>query len=432
MALQHIGFNELLCVQNKKVSVIIKGKAEHPNFQGIEYTDRDSTLKVYCIEKFEVSIKDLNDLQFSVKNNKVFSGVYSVYPMFYEQQQYEILIEAADGHKVEFWHDNINIRNKVTRASRNHEILSGIINFGNEIGFSDLIIKIDDTNYLQLTIEVFPSKIDYQKDYKMIVEDVTREVYNVIFDFLKKTYLGYQQKNKTNSSPVEFFEVINKIFKDFIRAADMVIAQPYHILETTHQVVPSHKVKKIDARTRKWIQKHPEQAKYINGKICVEHAVTVKKQISYNTKENQLAKYILVSTAQKLSIFKKNYMKLSRREDQKLIEKIDRMVQEINCRCNTTFLAEIDAKQISPGMSLVFSMAPGYKDLYKCFLMLLHGLSITGDVFNISVKDLALLYEYWCFIKLNSMMKDRYQLISQDIVKVQGNGLFVSLVKGNL
>ena len=82
-------------------------------------------------------------------------------------------------------------------------------------------------------------------------------------------------------------------------------------------------------------------------------------------------------------------------------------------------------------MSLVFSMAPGYRDLYKCYLMLLRGLSITGDVFNISIKDLALLYEYWCFIKLNSMMKDRYQLISQDIVKVQGNGLFVALVKGS-
>ena len=62
--------------------------------------------------------------------------------------------------------------------------------------------------------------------------------------------------------------------------------------------------------------------------------------------------------------------------------------------------------------------------------MLLHGLSITGEVFNISIKDLALLYEYWCFIKLNSMLKERYSLVSQNIVKVQGNGLFVSLVKG--
>jgi predicted component of viral defense system (DUF524 family) len=45
---------------------------------------------------------------------------------------------------------------------------------------------------------------------------------------------------------------------------------------------------------------------------------------------------------------------------------------------------------------------------------------------------MALLYEYWCFIKLNSLMRnsEKYALVSQDIVKVQGNGLYVSLVKG--
>ncbi len=431
MDLQLTGSNELLYVQTEKVSVTIKGKASHPNFQGIEYTDGDSSLGVYCVENFELVMKNGNVPQSSIKNGEVFSGVFSVCPMFYEQQQYEILVEAINGHKVAFWHDNINVRNKVTRASRNHEILSGVINFGNEIGFSDLVVQIDGFNYLRLVIEVFPSKIDYQKDYKMIVEDITKEVYNVVFDFLKKTYLEYQQGEKTNSSPVEFFAVINKIFKDFIKAADMIMAHPHHVLETTHQVVPSHKVKKTDARTLRWIEKHPEQAKRTYDKICVERALTVKKQVSYDTKENQLTKHILLSTARKLDSFKKNYMKLLRREDQELIAKIDRMVNEINRRCNTTFLADVDAKEISSGMSLVFSMAPGYRDLYKYYLMLLHGLSITGDVFNISVKDLALLYEYWCFIKLNSMMKNRYQLISQNIVKVQGNGLFVSLVKGS-
>ncbi len=75
-------------------------------------------------------------------------------------------------------------------------------------------------------------------------------------------------------------------------------------------------------------------------------------------------------------------------------------------------------------------MAPGYRDLYRYYLMLLRGLSITGEIFNISVKNLAELYEYWCFIKLNTLMKERYELVSQDIIKVHGNGLFVSLVKG--
>ena len=39
-------------------------------------------------------------------------------------------------------------------------------------------------------------------------------------------------------------------------------------------------------------------------------------------------------------------------------------------------------------------------------------------------------YEYWCFIKLNSLMKDKYELISQDIIKTSGAGLSVSLIKG--
>lgn len=428
---QLTGSNELLYVQTEKVSVTIKGKATHPNFQGIEYRNGDSFIKVHCVDDFQMTLRDGAVPYFSSRNGEISTGIYSIYPTFYEQQQYEIVIEAVDGHKVAFWHDNLNVRNKVTRASRNHEILSGVINFGNEIGLSDLVIQIDGVNYLRLVIEVFPTKIDYQNDYKQIVEDVTKEVYNVVFDFLKKTYLGYQQSDKVNSSPVEFFAVINKIYKDFIKAADIIMSQPHHVLETTHQVLPSHKVKKTDSRTLRWIEKHPDQAKRVNGDIRIERALAVRKQVSYDTKENQLTKYILMSTARKLESFKKNYLKLQRKEDQAVITKIDGMVREINRRCNTTFLVDVDAKEASSGMSLVFSMAPGYRDLYKYYLMLLRGLSITGDVFNISVKDLALLYEYWCFIKLNSMMKDRYELISQDIVKVQGNGLFVSLVKGS-
>ena len=428
---QLTGSNELLYVQTEKVSVTIKGKATHPNFQGIEHKNGDSSIKVHCVDDFQMTLRDGDVPRFSSRNGEISTGIYSIYPMFYEQQQYEIVIEAVDGHKVAFWHDNLNVRNKVTRASRNHEILSGVINFGNEIGFSDLVIQIDGVNYLRLVIEVFPTKIDYQNDYKQIVEDVTKEVYNVVFDFLKKTYLGYQQSEKVNSSPVEFFAVINKIYKDFIKAADIIMSQPHHVLETTHQVLPSHKVKKTDGRTIRWIEKHPDQAKRVNGEFRIERALAVRKQVSYDTKENQLTKYILLSTARKLESFKKNYLKLQRKEDQAVIAKIDGMVRGLNRRSNTTFLADVEAKEASSGMSLVFSMAPGYRDLYKYYLMLLRGLSITGDVFNISVKDLALLYEYWCFIKLNSMMKDRYELLSQDIVKVQGNGLFVSLVKGS-
>lgn len=432
MASLHTGSDELIYIQTEKVSVTIKGQASHPKMQGAEHREKESKLKVFCDENYEIHLKgDAEPVSEVVFGNSCY-GEYITVPIFYEQQRYEIIIESAGNHTVEFWHDNYNVRNKVTAVGRSARILSGILNFGNEIGMSDLVIRVNGNDYLRIVIEVFPSKISYKDDYKAIVADVTAEVYNVIFDLLKKTYMGYKQNDKVSSSPVEFFAVISKIYGDFIKAVDMILAHPHHELETIRKVLPSHKIKATDNRSIRWIEKHPNHVMRKGDRVDVDKALAVRKQVTYDTKENRLTKFILQSTAKKLMNFKRNYMQLQRDVDAAVIDKIDHMIQGINRRCNNGFLAQVSALEASSGMSLVFSMAPGYRELYKYYLMLLHGLSVTGDVFNISIKDIALLYEYWCFIKMNSLMRSnpKYELISQDIVKVQGNGLYVSLVKG--
>ena len=57
--------------------------------------------------------------------------------------------------------------------------------------------------------------------------------------------------------------------------------------------------------------------------------------------------------------------------------------------------------------------------------MLKRGLSINGDVFKVSMKDTAQLYEYWCFIKLVTMMKRNYRLASSDVIKVDNTGVTI-------
>ncbi len=431
MASLPIGSDELVYIQTEKVRVTIKGQASHPDAQGAECMDKESTIQAYCDDPYEeFSLKGDSILLLDQTLSNASNRKYKTIPLFYEQQRYEIVIEALDEDEISFWHDNYNIRKQVTTVGHNERILSGVLCFGNEIGMSDLVVRLNGEDYLRIVIEVFPSKISYKDDYKAIVADVTAEVYNLIFDLLKKTYLSYRQGEKTTTSPVEFFAVISKIYDDFIKAADMILMQPHHELETIHTILPSYKVKQTDNQSIRWIEKHPNQAKKVNGHITVAKTLAVQKQVTYDTKENRLTKYILESTAKKLLSFEKNYQRLQRDEDEEVIRKIEIMIQGINRRCNTGVLANVPSMEGSFGMSLVFSMAAGYRELYRCYLMLLRGLSVTGDVFNISVKDLAVLYEYWCFIKLNSIMKERYELVSQDIVKVQGNGLFVSLVKG--
>ncbi len=421
MASHPTGSDELVYIQTNKVSVTIKGPASHPRFEGGSCTERDSALRVFCREGFSCNVKGTPEADGFLAGH-TYSGTYRVAPLFFEQQRYEILIEATDGHTVHFWHDNLNLRQKVTSASRRHPMLSGIINFGNEIGASDFVIQIDGRNYLRIELEVFPTKIDYKSDYRAIVEDITREIYSLVFDFLKKTYLAYQQKDQVSGSPVEFFAILRRIYGDFLRAADRILAQPHHALETSHDVVPGHKAHRLDQRSLRWLEKH--------AGLLADRVLTARKQVTYDTRENRLTKYILLSVAKKLLTFKRNYCRLQRDADAAIVTEIEGMIQNINRRSMTSFMSEIQGAAPANRMSLVFSMAPGYRELYKYYLILLRGLDITGDIFHVSPKDLALLYEYWCFIKLNSLMKEKYQMVSQDIIRVRGNGLYVSLVKG--
>lgn len=51
-------------------------------------------------------------------------------------------------------------------------ILSGILNFQNEVGLTELALKLNGQVIFQLQLEIFPSKMDYKKDYQMILHDV--------------------------------------------------------------------------------------------------------------------------------------------------------------------------------------------------------------------------------------------------------------------
>ncbi|ADY55391.1 Domain of unknown function DUF2357-containing protein [Syntrophobotulus glycolicus DSM 8271] len=424
--------DELVYITTDKLSVTIKGSAYSPRIGVTTSSDQLSDLKVSCNDHFQLELTNKAQVDTNVTQiaNGMFRGSFPTSPLFYEHQNYEIVMESNAKYVVEFWHDNINIRNKVGPVGRSGKMLSGVINFGNEIGFSNLLIKLNGIPYLRIILEIFPSKLKYKEDYQQLMADVTDEVYNLAFEFLRKTYLEARINEKAGNSPTEFFSIIRLIFDKFINAADIIVNKPHHTLATVSEILPAHKIKQVQNQTLRWLERHPEYVRpHLTG-YAAEKALTTKKRVTYDTVENQFAKFILESTAKKLMNLRAHYLRLHRDKDDEMINMIDRMINGIMRRKNQTFFREVSRFNSTASVSLVFTMAPGYKELFKYYLMMQHGLSLDGDLFHISVKDLALLYEYWCFIKLNSIMKNRYRLIKQDIIKVDGRGLFVSLRKG--
>lgn len=424
------GSDKLLEIQSGNIHVVIKSKNPHPNLTNMSILQQPSELRVTGVDVNSVRI--FGEEKIAVDNGAVGASFYNIhtFPLFFEQTDYEIIIKSRDGKSVSLWHENYSIRDKISPVTDTDDLISGIVNFGNSAGFSDFEISHDGKKSLVVRIEVFPSKISYKEDYQDMLQDISNEIAGAVLDFMRNTYQEFSIGSTQNTVPALFFEIIRRIFDKFQNAANTIISSPHHKLYVEHPIVPAHKVKKIDNQTIKWLQKHPEHVVPMYVGYSAVKAPTVKKQITYNTLENQFAKFILKTTAKKLKDFRDLYTRSTRKPEESVLNSVDTMTAALNKLVNTTFLREVDDYRATQSMSLVFEMAPGYRELYKYYLMMQRGLSVHGDVFRMSHKDTAQLYEYWCFIKLVTLMKRNYRLASSDVIKVDNTGVTISLVKG--
>lgn len=348
---------------------------------------------------------------------------------FKEYKNYEIIIEAKNNSKVEFYHNNPTIRDKVTPTGRSGKILSGIINFRGDIGYSDLYVFVNGREHIKLTVEVFPSKIDYKEDYKALLNDVNEEIYNLAYGFLGRTYLGAEIVNNNNSTYSEFYSILNYVYEKLLKSIDIILRNPHHGLVKESRVCKYHNLRNSSVETIKWLEKRPHVMRNIDGRYIPNEAIQVTKKLTYDTNENKFLKFILLSIIRKIDDFILNYNKSIWKSEDDVISKLSSMKKQIIRRITTTFLKEVNESHIN-SVSLVFSMASGYREVYKYYLMLQKGLNINSNIFAISMKDLPLLYEYWCFIKINSLLKRKYKLISSDFIKINNDGIVVSLRKG--
>ena len=433
MDLRRTGSDDLLLfLQTQRLTVTLKGPSSHPDYPGVHYDQKSAAIRVKSPEDFSLSLPGDAGTVESICAQNSWYGHFQTHPLFFEQQAYELFVEPAEVHTVSFWHENYAIRSKISPVGREQRMLSGVINFGNDIGFSELVFVLDGRDEITVTIEVFPTKISYKEDYMAIVSDVTAEVYNLVFDFLRKTYSSFNLAPDKPTTPLVFFTILRTIYDKFIGAADMVLRSPHHQLQKEMEVLAQHKIRQYDGNTVKWLQKHPSEVRRQGNEFQIARALTTRKFVTYDTRENRLTKYMLEKTTRRLEHFRDLYRKIREEQgpDEEILREMNTMIAGIQRRCHTGFMKEVQATAAESGMSLVFGMAPGYRELYRCYLLLQHGLALSGSIFNLSVKDLAVLYEYWCFIKLNSLLKKKYRLVTSDLIRFNGTGVTVNLVKG--
>ncbi|WP_078414717.1 restriction endonuclease-like protein [Priestia abyssalis] len=418
---------ELVKIETDDFSLTIKGKPYHEKYESLrEYQTMSSDERMH----FHVSGAVESVLVYDVREKGLVN--WSEHPpIFFENRSYQLVVVPKTDRELHFYHEHPLLRQAISPTKMGPlKILMGSLSFPNEVGHTSFEVRDEKTSLLTVTFEIFPSKLDYKEDYRALLEEVNDEIYNLAFHMLKRTYLGASTINASNPSKSEFYRILHDSFDRFLKAIAHIKRQPHHALVTEHQLVRGEKIRRLDSVGKNYLRKRPHLFQEAGATIVPSKGITARKEVSYDTLENRFVKWMITRVIHKIEDLQKALESRAGSHqltmDEELVEKVKKMKSRLKGEWNDPFWNGIGKLDRSV-FSLVIQMAAGYRDAYQVFLMLSRGLTLRGQIFKMSVKDVARLYEYWTYLKLGQLLAKKYSMVEQDIIKVRRDGLYVTL-----
>ncbi|MCQ4086584.1 restriction endonuclease-like protein [Saccharibacillus sp. JS10] len=443
---------ELLRVETNLFELYIAGEPLHETAERLKlHRDIETGERLTAVFDAEVRSLRLTDCEVRLfdpesQQTQLWKPGMPAFPCFYETKSYELTVVKSDPSlNLTFHHENINLRRRI--KPRGSRVLSGNLDFGNEIGETELEIRLNDRPLLTITIEIFPAKIDYRRDYIRLMEEVSEESYDLTFDFLRRTYRPAEEQETSRQSLSEFHTILRRVFERLEQAMMRIEAHPHHRLENEHRLVDAAKVRRIDRRTINDLRRHPQRLQPVQpqgrsseplrqgsdlsslSQWMPSQLLEGRRVISNDTEENRFLRWMLERISSRVETLRLVVNDSRPGRDPLVKRELDKISKRLHSMLNQSFLKDVGSmKRVN--ISLIFQMAPGYREMYKIHLLLLKGLSLREGMMRLSLKDMAQLYEYWCFLKLHRLLARRCRVTRREGAAIDRTGLFPSLIRG--
>lgn len=300
------------------------------------------------------------------------------------------------------------------------QTLAGFINYGNDIGKSELnlIYKIGkDTKRFTLGYEVLSTKLNYHEHWRKIIEDIEQEYRMLSLDYMKRTFHGFTPDTTGETPELIWWSVFAGEQKKFIKACKNIIERPRHRLQGYEVYLRADKLKRVPANIENELAEHRrEQA----------HLYRVEEQIQSNdTQENRFLKYALGQITEKYESLKERIVSINGLADEKKKELAEIQATLKHLQRNPFFRTVGRFKGLNQE-SLVLQRATGYSQIYRTWNLLRRAYSLNDGIYRLQSKDIATLYEIWCFIEVSHIVKE---LLGIDVNvdhrnRMEMNGIF--------
>ncbi len=352
------------------------------------------------------------------------------FPYLFEWQQIEVLFDEQAGSSF-LPPYTLRLNGQDTglhsRASNGLHKLFGTLSLADAVGFTDLaIVDAEEGEVFYLQTEVFPQKLDYKRDFHYMVEEISQILNGLAYDYLRKTYALVEPTPHQQPESLEWLSMLRTLADSLERSLNLLLQMPHQQIRTETLVKPREQVRRVDSRAATWVQQHPQYRRRTARGVESSHLPEQRRSLSYDTAANQFVRWACEQILRQLSPLLPH---LSAR-DRGLMETFARRLQQ---QLQHPVLAQASPLQAAPTHSTVLHLAAGYRDFYLRYLLLQQGLQLQEEArFQLDYKQVATLYEYWCFLKMVRILQEdaRYALETQDLVQIAHDGLRVRLQKG--
>ena len=115
-------------------------------------------------------------------------GSLSSPPLLYENTDYDFYLECTDGTSpVEIRHRDPRLLRRLHRL-QGGRVHGGTVNFGSAVGLSTFLVLCRGESEFELTLKVFPSKLDFESDRDDMIEEIQRELGALALQWLGATF----------------------------------------------------------------------------------------------------------------------------------------------------------------------------------------------------------------------------------------------------
>lgn len=407
---------ELLTIEHKDFTMIV----ECTKFDGIwnkakSNVGEDKLYSTYSWSDGVVSVKCTLDADHEID---IEQGVPAL-ATFFDNADYPIWIEFKDYVKdAQF---GSILQNDNDRFSFRRHILAGFINYKNEIGRSEIqiIYKVDkETRAFRFGFEVLSTKLDYHEHWRTIVEDIEREYRMLSLDYMRRTFHGFSPDQNGEHPDIVWWSVFEGEQQKFIKACKSIIDRPRHRLHGEEVYLRADKLKQTPHNIENRLAEHRKEPAYL---YRVEQHI-----LSNDTQENRFLKFALHQIS-------KRYEDLRQRIE--AVKTVSGTMKSAMLATSETlkrlqhhpFFRTIGRFKGISQESMVLQKATGYSQVYRTWNLLRRAYSLNDGLYHLQTKDIATLYEIWCFIEVSHIVKAQLHLDDEDVEhrnRMELNGIF--------